>query len=139
MAEPELDLTSFSHAIDRFAEGLDIFRQQPENTLIRDGVIQRFEFTYELSHKMLRRYLKMAAASPERINQMAFPDLIRTGSEQDLLLNDWEIWRGYRNSRNITSHTYNEDKALRVIDKIPAFLEEARFLLQRLRERTEQA
>jgi len=135
----ELDLTSFAKAIDRFSEGLDILREQPDDTLIRDGVIQRFEFTYELAHKTLKRYLEMTAATPDVIDGMSFQDLIRTGNEQGLLLNDWEEWKQYRQSRTDTSHTYNEEKALLVIEKIPAFLDEARFFLRQLRERTEAA
>ena len=132
----ELDVTSFAKAIDRFSEGLDVLREQPDDTLIRDGVIQRFEFTYELAHKTLKRYLEMAAATPDDIGDMVFQDLIRTGNEQGLLLSDWEEWKGYRQSRTDTSHTYNEEKALLVIGKIPAFLAEARFLLRQLRKRT---
>jgi len=135
----ELDLTSFTKAIDRFAEGLDVLREQPADTLIRDGVIQRFEFTYELAHKTLKRYLEMTAPTPDVIDGMSFQDLIRTGNEQGLLLNDWEEWKQYRQSRTDTSHTYNEEKALLVIEKIPAFLDEARFFLKQLRKRTEAA
>ncbi len=135
----KLDITSFANAIERFSEGLDILREQPDNTLLRDGVIQRFEFTYELAHKTLKRYLEMAAATPDDIGDMVFQDLIRTGNEQGLLLSDWEEWKKYRQSRTDTSHTYNEEKALLVIEKIPAFLGEARFFLKQLRKRTETA
>ncbi|MBF0173155.1 MAG: nucleotidyltransferase substrate binding protein [Magnetococcales bacterium] len=138
MAELELDLSSLTNAVERFAEGLEVLRRQPDNTLIRDGVIQRFEFTYELAHKALRRYLKMTAASRTTIDDMVFQDLIRTGNEQGLLLNDWETWKGYRQSRTDTSHTHHEEKALKVIGRIPSFLEETRFLLEQLRKRTRQ-
>lgn len=134
----KLDLSSFACAVERFSEGLEELGRQPENSLLRDGVIQRFEFTYELAHKNLRRYLEMTAANQVTIDEMVFQNLIRTGNEQGLLLNDWEAWKGYRQSRTDTSHTYNEEKALRVIGKIPAFLEEARFLLEQLRKRTGQ-
>lgn len=130
-----LDISSFSKTVKRFSEGLEELKQHPEMSVIRDGVIQRFEFTYELAHKTLRRYLSMTAASPELIDKMIFPDLIRTGNEQGLLLSDWPVWKGYRQSRNDTSHTYDEEKAFRVIDKMPAFLEEARFLLEQLQKR----
>ncbi len=132
-----LDITSFANAIDRFTEGLDTLGEHPDNALIRDGVIQRFEFTYELAHKTLKRYLEMAAPTPGDIDDMVFQDLIRMGNEQGLLLNDWEEWKGYRQSRTDTSHTYNEEKALLVIAQIPAFLEETRYLLKQLRKRTE--
>ncbi|MEO5367437.1 MAG: nucleotidyltransferase substrate binding protein [Magnetococcus sp. WYHC-3] len=136
---PQLELDSLASAVERFAEGLEALRQAPGNTLYRDGVIQRFEFTYELSHKTLKRYLEMTAANPATIDEMVFQDLIRTGNEQGLLLNDWEAWKSYRQSRTDTSHTYNEEKALRVLDRIPAFLDEARFLLEQLKKRTGQA
>ena len=135
----ELDLTSFTKAIDRFSEGLDVLREQPDDTLIRDGVIQRFEFTYELAHKTLKRYLEMTAPTPDVFDGMTFQDLVRTGNEQGLLLNDWEEWKQYRQSRTDTSHTYNEEKALLVIKKIPAFLDEVHFFLKQLRKRTEAA
>ena len=137
--DPELELSSFASAVERFAEGLEALRQAPDNTLYRDGVIQRFEFTYELSHKMLRRQLEMASANPDEVAKMEFQPLIRTAYEQGLVLNSWDAWREYRQCRTNTSHTYNEEKALRVMDRIPAFLEEARFLLEQLRKRTGQA
>ena len=135
----ELDISSFANAVERFSEGLEELGRHPDNSLIRDGVIQRFEFTYELAHKTLRRYLEMTAANQETIEEMVFQDLIRTGNEQGLLLNDWVVWKGYRQSRTDTSHTYNEEKALRVIGKIPSFLEEARFFLEQLQKRIGQA
>ena len=135
----ELDTTSFAMAIERFSEGLDTLREQPDNRLFRDGVIQRFEFTYELAHKTLKRYLKMSGSTPAVFEGMVFQDLIRTGSEQGLLLSDWEVWKEYRQARTDSSHAYNEEKALLVINEIPAFLDEARFLLQQLRKRTEAA
>ena len=50
-----LDLTALENAVARFDEGLKTLGEHPEDTLMRDGVIQRFEFTYELAHKMLKR------------------------------------------------------------------------------------
>ncbi|WP_281256494.1 HI0074 family nucleotidyltransferase substrate-binding subunit [Novosphingobium guangzhouense] len=106
------------------------------DTQIRDGLIQRFEFTYDLSHKMLRRALEENAANPEEVDRMSFPTLVRTGIEQGLVGggagNDWPAWRTFREMRNITSHTYDEAKALQVAEAIPGFLAAARDLLGRL-------
>lgn len=97
--------------------------------------MKRFEFTYEISHKMLKRYLDMAAASLDEIDNLAFPDLIRKGNETGLLKSDRPTWRRYREMRGKTSHTYDEKIALEVVAAIPEFLEEARYLGQRLSER----
>jgi nucleotidyltransferase substrate binding protein (TIGR01987 family) len=130
-----LDLTPLVNALARFEEGLDALAQDPNNTLIRDGVIQRFEFSYELSHKMLKRYLEATSANPDEIDSMTFQDLIRTGSEQGLLLSGWDKWRDFRQARTDTSHTYHEKKALHVVAQLPAFLRESRYLLNALQTR----
>ena len=130
-----LDLTPLHKAIARLDEGLLRYQQDISDTQIRDGLVQRFEFTYEISHKMLKRFLEQTAASPEQFDQMPFADLIRTANEQGLLLGDWPVWRGYRDMRSKTSHTYDEDIALQVVAGIPAFLAEAQFLAAGLAQR----
>jgi len=131
-----LDLTSLENAVARLDEGLTTLGGRPEDSLIRDGVIQRFEFTYELAHKMLKRYLETTSANPAQYDSMAFADLIRTASEQGLLLHGWDAWREYRHARSLTSHTYDEAKAVQVAEGLAAFLDEARFLLAQLQART---
>lgn len=130
-----LDLTSLVNAMQRLEEGLARYRSDISDTQIRDGLIQRFEFTYELSHKMLRRYLESAAANPAEFDAADFQYLIRTGNEQGLLLSAWPEWRKFRDMRSKTSHTYDEGIALQVVEGIPAFLQEARYLLSELERR----
>jgi nucleotidyltransferase substrate binding protein (TIGR01987 family) len=116
-----LDLTPLHKMIARLEEGLWRYQLDISDTQIRDGLVQRFEFTYEISHKMLKRFLEQTAASPEQFDQMPFADLIRTANEKGLLLGDWPVWRGYRDMRSKTSHTYDEDIALQVVAGIPDF------------------
>jgi nucleotidyltransferase substrate binding protein (TIGR01987 family) len=130
----KLDLTPLENAINRLAEGLARYEQDTTDTQIRDGLIQRFEFTYEISHKMLKRYLEASSPTPEQFDGMDFADQIRSGNEQGVLLGDWPKWRNYRAMRSKTSHTYDEDVAIEVVEGIPAFLEEARFLFGKLKE-----
>lgn len=84
---------------------------------------------------MIRRALEQAAANPDEIDRMSFPELIRTASEQGLTACDWTDWRTLREMRNITSLTYDEAKALLVVDAIPAFLAEALEVVRRLGQR----
>ena len=130
-----LDVSSLSNAVRRLREGLTRYEREPADEQLRDGLSQRFEFTYELSHKMLRRYIREAAASPEEIERMPFADLIRTGNVQGLLRGDWPAWRGFREMRARTSHTYNAKVAAQVASAIPAFLEEAEHLCAELQRR----
>src|SRR5437660_12721914 len=111
----KLDITSFGNAVRRLREGLARYERDPTDEQIRDGLIQRFEFTYEISHKMLRRYLKETAASPDEIERMSFADLVRGGNAQGLLRSDWPLWRRFREMRSRTSHTYDAAVAPQVV------------------------
>src|SRR5262245_50091624 len=101
------DLTPLDHAVQRLREGLARHLREPGDEQLRDGLIQRFEFTYELSHKMLRRYLQETSPSAEEVAQMSFAALVRTGNERGLLRGDWPAWRHFRDIRTRTTHTYD--------------------------------
>lgn len=132
MADEKLDLAPLTRAIDRLSEGWVRYQQDTSDTQIRDGLIQRFEFTYEISHKMLKRHLEVTSANPAEFDDMSFQDLIRMGNERGLLSGGWPEWRNYRDMRAKTSHTYDEDIALEVVACIPDFQKEATFLHEKL-------
>ncbi len=129
---PILDLDAIERAVITLEKAIQAFSKDVKNDLVRDACIQRFEYSYELCTKILRRYLVLTEANSGEIAAMSFPNLIRTGSMRNLLLHDWERWSKYRDARNITSHTYDEKKAKKVIKIIPKFIEEANFLLEKL-------
>ena len=137
MSDPAttLDISSLAGAVARLREGLEQHRREPHDEQLRDGLIQRFEFTHELCHRMLRRYLRMVAASPDLFDRMPFQDLIRTGDEHGLLHADWPLWRRFRDMRARTSHTYSAAVAQQVVAGIPDFLAEASYLLGQLQQR----
>jgi nucleotidyltransferase substrate binding protein (TIGR01987 family) len=130
-----LDFTPLRNAVARLVEGWQRYSLQPGDEQIRDGLIKRFEFTYDLTHKSLRRALEAASASPEEVDQMSFPTMIWTAWEQGLTLGDWSHWERYRKKRNIAAHTYDEAKALEVTAAIPDFIAEAQRVLQRIEGR----
>ncbi|MGD0104336.1 MAG: HI0074 family nucleotidyltransferase substrate-binding subunit [Rhodopila sp.] len=131
----DIDIAPLERAIARLEEAVEVYQQDTSQSLIRDGLVQRFEFTYELCYKLLRRYLAANAGPPELINAMNFSDIIRVGNENSLLLGNWPRWKAYRDMRARTSHSYNEAVALDVVAGIPPFLEEARHLRDKLRTR----
>lgn len=130
-----LDMTPLVNATGGLREGLARHQGEPADDQLRDGLIQRFEFTYELCHRMLRRFIRQNAASPEEVDRMAFQDLIRTANQQGLLLGDWPAWHRYRDLRARTSHIYRAEIAQQVAAAIPAFLVEAEYLRDQLRSR----
>jgi len=132
MASSKLDLSSLNKALERLNEGYERYLSDVRDLQIRDGLIQRYEFTYEISHKMLKRQLEMNSPNPEAFDAMPFADLIRTGNELSLLKSNWSSWKLFREMRAKSSHTYDEDIALAVIQVIPTFIEEVRYLTRQL-------
>ncbi|MBA2591067.1 MAG: nucleotidyltransferase substrate binding protein [Pseudomonadota bacterium] len=130
----KLDLSSLKKAINSLERAVRRSLATPEDTELRDAVIQRFEYTYELSWKMLKRRLELDAPTPAEIDALGFKDLIRQGAERGLIAQP-QAWFEYRRQRNITSHTYDEDKATQVHQAAVAFLEDAESLLQELERR----
>lgn len=100
---------------------------------MRAGVIQNFEFSYELSWKMLSRQLKDDEGS-EAISVLSRKDLYRFAARKGLL-NDPEAWFVFHKARNETSHTYDERKANEVYRVAIDFLPHAKALLTKLEER----
>lgn len=133
MREGTFDISSLENAVKRLGEILVRYQKDVTDDGIRDSVIQRFEFTYSIALKTLKKYFIERAFVVDDIEHMSFNDMIRTANQLDLLKSDLETWANYRNMRNLTSHTYDEEVALKVVSIIPAFYEEVLYLLDKLK------
>ena len=82
----------------------DIVRQYPIiRNQMRAGAIQAFEFTYELSIRMIKRYLEQVSANPAEVDELSFRNLIRRAGQQALLRSELDAWMGHRANRGTTS------------------------------------
>ena len=139
----KMDLTPLENSVAQLEDGLvqydsHVVREFPQiRNQMRAGAIQAFEFTYELSVGMIKRHLEQVSANPSEIEELFFRDLIRRAWQQGLLRSELDSWLRYRTNRGTTSHTYNDERAERVFQGIPEFLEEARHLLKELHARNE--
>ena len=128
---PALDTTSLKNALRQLHDGLKESEQQPHSEIIRDGVIQRFEYSHELALKFIKRVLETRHG--DSVDQMAYNDLLRTAAERGYIDNV-EQWFEYRKARNHTSHTYDGNIAALVFSSAKPFLVNAGILLKRLEE-----
>ena len=82
------------------------------STLEKEGLIQRFEYTFELAWKTLKDYLEsndVIAKFPREVIKDAFHyDLIKDG----------EVWMDMLEKRNLLAHTYNEERFNLAIKKV---------------------
>jgi len=134
-----LDLTPLSKALDRLVFAIErterekIEQGKPDD-MLRDSVIQRFEYTYELCWKMLKRRLEMDVPTPESIDAMSFREMIREGAERGMI-DDPLAWFEYRQKRNLTTHTYDAAVASDVYQAVLVFANDAQLLLLALQQR----
>jgi nucleotidyltransferase substrate binding protein (TIGR01987 family) len=129
-----LDFSSFEKALTSLERVLERSRTVPGDEDIRDACIQRFEYTYELAFKMLKRQLEQELPSSEELDHLPFKEVIRVGAERGLIAMP-ERWFDYRDKRNITSHTYDEAKAREVYVILANFAADAADLLTLLKSR----
>jgi nucleotidyltransferase substrate binding protein (TIGR01987 family) len=90
-------------ANDRFAE---------LSLLEKEGMIQRFEYTFELSWKTLKDFLESRGA------QVQFPrDAIKEAFSSGII-HDGEVWMDMLDNRNLMLHTYQEEIFQEVVHKV---------------------
>jgi len=100
----------------------------PANDRERDGAIQRFEYTFELTWKVAKKVLALNgldAQSPKEIIR----EMARIG-----WLTQPELWLEFLDARNLTSHNYREEIATEVFSKVETFAAEAEKILKILKK-----
>ena len=127
-----MDISALQNAIKSLKDAYSEYNKT-ENEYVRDSVIQRFEYTYALAIKFIQRYIELNIPNQEDLSTLTFNQLIRQANEMGILLNDLEQWIIYRQKRNITSHTYNIEKAKEVISIVGKFIEEIEYLITKLK------
>lgn len=128
-----LDFTALENSLQRLGEVVEIYKKKPQDTIVRDSLIQRFEFTYSITLKTLRKYFIERAFIVDDVNKLSFNEMVRTAMQLNLLKSDLAKWTEFREMRNLTSHTYDENVALKVSGIVPDFYEEITYLLKELK------
>ena len=102
---------------------------------IKSGVIQHFEFTYELCWKFMKRWLEMNV-SPTAVDGVTRRELFRYAAE-NRLIDNVDAWMRHHDARNKTSHTYDPDVAESVYLAAHRFVPDAVRLLAALKARND--
>jgi nucleotidyltransferase substrate binding protein (TIGR01987 family) len=138
MTNNTFTLENYNLAIDSLNEAIVEYKnycgklgESPEK-LMRDGVIQRFEYTYELSWKTLKKYIKKYEA--EQVEQLNIKDIYRLAAKKELI-KDVTMWFDFHERRNMTSHLYSNSTAKQVYSSIELFLHEAKTLRNNIKNR----
>jgi nucleotidyltransferase substrate binding protein (TIGR01987 family) len=104
---------NFSKALDRLDEAVQQNRLEQLSILEREGLVQRFEYTHEFAWKVLKDYLEYQGVT----SIVGSRDATRLAFTNGLI-DDGEVWMDMIQSRNLTSHTYDEELAEDISEKI---------------------
>lgn len=104
---------NFRKAYAQLDEAARLMTQRDLSRLEKQGVIQAFEYTYELSWNLLRDYLRWQGITELTGSR----DTIREAFSNGLIA-DGEQWMAMLQDRNRTSHTYNEATAEAILRNI---------------------
>lgn len=113
---------NFKRALHQLSLAVQLMDQRPLTDLEKLGIIQGFEFTYEMAWKVLKDYLEYEGIQGLIGSRSAVREAFKQG-----LITDGEAWMDMIDKRNLSSHTYNLDLATDLVTSIhdtyyPAFL-----------------
>ena len=114
MTDPDIRwiqrLNHYSQTLDQLSK----FIQKGElNDLEKQGLIQAFEYTYELAWNVMKDYFE----SQGETNLYGSRDVFRLAFKRGLI-QEGDIWMDMIKSRALTSHTYNQTLAEEIVNKI---------------------
>lgn len=125
-------LHNFQKAFEKFAkvvDGKEAYYNQGFGDIYLDLVVKRFEFTYEMSWKAVKRYLDyigIGCTGPRMCFREAFTQRV---------IEHEDIWIDMIEQRNLSSHVYDEDEIKEILSKIVDYKKAFQELLMSLEER----
>jgi len=102
---------NYKKALLRLKEGINNYDE--ENDLLRDGLIQQFEFTFELAWKTLKTVFE-----DEGLTGLNSPKTVLREAYAAKLIKDEDLWLDMLKDRNTTAHIYNEKLAIKICSNV---------------------
>jgi nucleotidyltransferase substrate binding protein (TIGR01987 family) len=100
---------NYTKALAQLQDAVTLAQQRSLSKLEQQGLIQSFEFTHELAWKTLKDFLEHRGVQDLYGSRDATREAFKVG-----LIEEGQIWMDMIQSRNLTSHTYNEETAAQI-------------------------
>lgn len=98
---------NYRKALARLGEAVALAAERDLSDLEQQGLIQGFEFTFDLAWKTLQDYLR----HHKRPNDNGGPNVIIEQALTDGIIKGDDLWKAMKKSRDLTSHSYDGDTA----------------------------
>ena len=129
-----IEIAPLRNALQSLERGLARHRLDRLDEELRDACIQRFEYCFELSWKMLKRQIEAETGNTTEVDGYSKRTLFRVAAERGLI-DSPEPWFVYLVQRNKTSHAYNAQVATELAAVLEEFFTAASTLLAKLETR----
>ena len=103
----------FAKALSQLKEAVELAQKRQLSKLEEQGLIQAFEFTHELAWNTLKDFLEERGVQDLYGSRDTTREAFKTG-----LIENGEVWMNMIQSRNLTSHTYEESTAKEIVSAI---------------------
>ena len=104
---------NFKRSLKQLDNAMALIAERELSDLEKQGVIQAFEYNYELAWNVLKDFYEHQGEQGIQGSR----DAIRTAFRRGLILNG-DVWMKMIKSRALTSHTYNEDVTKEILQDI---------------------
>jgi nucleotidyltransferase substrate binding protein (TIGR01987 family) len=103
-------MENYKQALLRLEEAL---KEKEPDQFVFDATIKRFEFTYELGWKLMKAVIEYKGGENVLFPRDVFKEAFAKG-----MLKNGEVWLEMLKDRNLSSHTYNQEMAREVYQRI---------------------
>lgn len=108
--------SNYRRALKQLTDAVEIVSKklylEHQYNIIREGLIQCFEFSHELAWKVMKDYVEYQGITEIFGSRDAIRYSLRLGVVDD------ERWMDTIKDRNVTSHHYDDDTARKIVDNI---------------------
>jgi nucleotidyltransferase substrate binding protein (TIGR01987 family) len=104
---------TYKRVLLKLNEAVQLANSRGLTELEKQGLIQSFEYTHELAWNLMKDYLSYQGIQ----DIVGSRDASRHAFNKGLVM-EGEIWMEMIKSRNLTSHTYSQDIADNIVEKI---------------------
>ncbi len=133
----EIDITNLKSAFQTLKSSIKTLEENKTCDfvdMLEDSCIKRFEYTLEISRKIMKRILKKIYGKSEE--ELTVNNTFRFMQGYKFIPN-WESWKNYYEKRNNTAHEYNLEKSRILIKIIPDFIEDTDILINNIERKIE--
>ena len=127
-----MNTLSLEQSAQDLEKALEICYTNKESAIFKDACIYRFKNTYEITLRMIKRYLKEISSNPFEIEKLTFNQMIRKAFEVSIIKSEFKDWKKFRDCRIKISESYQEEIVDEILKEAPFFLKEVKYLVSRI-------